>query len=99
MAAQPDIDALAVAMEALAHPTRLKVVKLLAKSSGGLPAGKIADLLGVPQSTMSTHLAKLVRAELVTTERQHTLLIQLINTTKFKAVLRRLIHLTGILGT
>ena len=36
----------------------------------GLPAGEVARLLDVPQNTMSTHLAVLARAGLISAERQ-----------------------------
>jgi ArsR family transcriptional regulator len=41
----------------------------------GMPAGGIADKLGVPNSSMSFHLAQLTRAGLITQERRHRSLI------------------------
>lgn len=59
------------ALSALAQPTRLGVFRLLMKAGlNGLPAGAIADAVGVPGNTMSTHLAILARAGLVTPRRQ-----------------------------
>lgn len=59
------------ALAALAQPTRLDAFRLLVKHEpDGLAAGEIARLLEVPHNTMSTHLAQLQRAGLVTTERQ-----------------------------
>jgi arsenate reductase len=59
------------ALTALAQPTRLIAFrKLVASHPDGLPAGKISSLCRVPHNTMSTHLAALVRAGLVTVERQ-----------------------------
>lgn len=61
------IDALA----ALAQPTRLNAFRLLMTvEPDGLPAGDVARLLEVPQNTMSTHLAILERAGLISSERQ-----------------------------
>lgn len=61
------IDALA----ALAQPTRLASFRLLIQHEpNGLPAGEVARLLDVPQNTMSTHLAILERAGLISSERQ-----------------------------
>ncbi len=61
------IDALA----ALAQGTRLDTFRLLVKHEpGGLSAGEVARRLGVPQNTMSAHLAILARAGLVRAERQ-----------------------------
>jgi ArsR family transcriptional regulator, arsenate/arsenite/antimonite-responsive transcriptional repressor len=56
---------------ALAQGTRLDAFRLLVTHEpDGLPAGEIARLLGVPHNTMSTHLATLQRANLITAERQ-----------------------------
>ena len=58
------------ALEALAHETRLSVFRLLVQSGpAGLTAGAIAEQLGARQNTMSSHLAKLHRAGIVTSER------------------------------
>ncbi|WP_426231953.1 ArsR/SmtB family transcription factor [Pararhizobium sp. DWP3-4] len=59
------------AFAALAQTTRLDAFRLLVTHEpDGLPAGEIARLLGVPHNTMSTHLATLQRADLITAERQ-----------------------------
>jgi DNA-binding transcriptional ArsR family regulator len=59
------------ALTALAQPTRLAAFRqLVASHPDGLPAGKISQGCRVPHNTMSTHLALLVRAGLVTVERQ-----------------------------
>lgn len=56
---------------ALSQPTRLEAFRLLMRTEpDGLPAGEVARLLGVPQNTLSTHLAVLVRAGLISSERQ-----------------------------
>lgn len=58
------------AFSALAQPTRLEAFRLLVKQEPeGLPAGEIARRLDVPHNTMSTHLAILARAGLVSVER------------------------------
>lgn len=55
---------------ALAQATRLEAFRLIvAGEPHGLPAGEVARRLGVPQNTMSTHLAVLARAGLVSSER------------------------------
>ncbi len=55
-----------IALQALAQPTRLQVVRLLiAAGPNGLPAGAIAERVGVQPSTLSFHLRELDRAELV----------------------------------
>lgn len=59
------------AFAALAQPTRLQAFRLLmTKEPEGLPAGEIASALAVPQNTLSTHLAILTRAGLISSERQ-----------------------------
>lgn len=59
------------ALSALAQPTRMDAFKLLVMHEPhGLPAGEVARLLDTPQNTMSTHLAILSRAGLITSERQ-----------------------------
>jgi ArsR family transcriptional regulator len=55
---------------ALSQPTRLEAFRLvMAHEPHGLPAGEVARRLGVPQNTLSTHLAVLARAGLVSAER------------------------------
>jgi DNA-binding transcriptional ArsR family regulator len=59
------------ALGALAQPTRLEVFRLLMQHEpDGLLAGDIAKRLDVPHNTMSTHLAILSRAGLITAQKQ-----------------------------
>jgi len=54
------------ALSALAQESRLKVFRLLIRAgSAGMAAGDIARALQVPHNTMSSHLAILSRANLV----------------------------------
>lgn len=54
-----------VALAALGQPTRLEIFRLLMRREPeGLPAGSIAEALGCPQNTLSSHLAILTRAGL-----------------------------------
>lgn len=56
---------------ALAQPSRMDAFKLIVMHEPeGIAAGEIAHILDVPQNTMSTHLAILSRAGLITSERQ-----------------------------
>ena len=58
-------------LSALAHETRLDAFRLLIKAApAGVPAGEIADELGVLQNTMSTHLGILERAGLIRRDRE-----------------------------
>lgn len=57
--------------EALSNETRLAAFRLLVQAGPeGLPAGEIAERLGVVQNTMSSHLYKLARAGIVVSRRQ-----------------------------
>ena len=54
------------ALAALGQPTRLGIFRLLMRHEPtGLPAGTIADTIGCPHNTLSTHLGILARAGLV----------------------------------
>jgi DNA-binding transcriptional ArsR family regulator len=58
------------ALSALAHDGRLDVFRRLVKAGPeGLPAGEIAREVGAPPSTLSTNLAILLNAGLVTARR------------------------------
>jgi len=64
------------ALSALAQEHRLKLFRLLVQAGDkGMPAGAIADALGVPNSSLSFHLAQLRKAGLILQERQHRSLI------------------------
>lgn len=58
------------ALGALAQETRLELFRLLVqRGPEGLPAGAIADALGVTPSSLSFHLQQLVHAGLITQRR------------------------------
>jgi len=64
------------ALGALAQEHRLALFRLLVQAGDqGMPAGAIADALGVPNSSLSFHLGQLRRAGLVLQERRHRSLI------------------------
>ena len=59
------------ALGALSQESRLKVFRLLIRAgTGGMAAGDIARALEVPPNTMSSHLAILSRAKLVTARKE-----------------------------
>jgi DNA-binding transcriptional ArsR family regulator len=59
------------ALAALAQPTRLAIFRLLIKHEPvGITAGVIADTIGAPHNTLSSHLAILVRAGLLRSSRE-----------------------------
>lgn len=66
-----DLHRALAAFTALAQEHRLQVFRLLMRQAPyGLPAGQISDCLGVPASTLSTHLAQLERAGLLRSWRE-----------------------------
>jgi ArsR family transcriptional regulator, arsenate/arsenite/antimonite-responsive transcriptional repressor len=76
-----------LALGALAQDTRLDTFRLLVKSEPeGVPAGELARSLGVPQNTLSAHLAILARAGLVVGERQSRSIIYRANLETFRAL-------------
>ncbi|WP_242106440.1 ArsR/SmtB family transcription factor [Aliiroseovarius subalbicans] len=59
------------ALSAMAHETRLEIVRLLVPCKGdGLPAGVLADRLGVSPSGLTFHLNALEQAGLVSSQRK-----------------------------
>jgi len=60
------IEAAVQSLAALAQESRLQVFRLLVEAGPeGLPAGEIADRLGIPASTLSFHMKALNQAGLV----------------------------------
>lgn len=56
---------------ALAQPTRLAVFRLLVQAGpDGVAAGAVAERVGVPSTTLSTHLGILSRAGLIRSRRE-----------------------------
>lgn len=75
-------------MAALAQPTRLKAYRLLvAREPDGIAAGEVARLLGVPQNTMSTHLAVLASCGLARSQRHSRSIVYRADLAAFKALL------------
>lgn len=76
---------------ALSQTTRLDTFRLLMQHEPeGLAAGEIARQLGVPQNTMSSHLAILTRARLIEPERQSRTII-------YRVVVGRIRQITSFL--
>ncbi len=64
------------ALGALAQDHRLALFRLLVQAgAGGMPAGAIAQDLGIPSSSLSFHLAHLTRAGLIQQRREGRSLI------------------------
>ncbi len=54
------------ALAALGQPSRLEIFRLLMRREPeGLPAGAVAEAIGCPHNTLSTHLAILARSGLI----------------------------------
>ncbi|MBU2647225.1 metalloregulator ArsR/SmtB family transcription factor, partial [bacterium] len=71
-----ETDKAAGCLEALSNATRLKIYRHLVRAGKtGAPVGEIQKQFNIPGSTLSHHLARLVRAELVMQERQSRTLI------------------------
>lgn len=66
-----DTEAALSSLAALAHPMRLATFRLLVRHEpDGLSTGQLAEAIGLAQSTFSTHLAVLVKAGLVVSEKR-----------------------------
>ena len=69
-------DAAVAALGALAQGARLDIFRLLVQAGpDGLPAGQIAERLGLPANTLSFHLNQLRHAGLVSFTRESRSLI------------------------
>jgi DNA-binding transcriptional ArsR family regulator len=76
------------ALAALAQPTRLAIFRLLIKHEPvGITAGVIADTIGAPHNTLSSHLAILVRAGLLRSTREGRTIIYRSNVEGMRALI------------
>jgi DNA-binding transcriptional ArsR family regulator len=83
-----DSNEIIAALAALAQTTRLEVFRrLVAAEPEGLAAGDLARALGVPQNTLSSHLAILARVGLVAADRRGRFVV-------YRAEVARLADLT-----
>jgi ArsR family transcriptional regulator, arsenate/arsenite/antimonite-responsive transcriptional repressor len=80
------------ALAALAQPTRLAIFRLLIKHEpDGITAGVIADTIGAPHNTLSSHLAILVRAGLLRSIREGRTIIYRSNVEGMRALIAFLV--------
>ncbi len=78
---------------ALSQATRLDAFRLIVRHEpDGIPAGEVARLLGVPQNTMSTHLAVLARAGLISSERHSRSIIYHVEIDRVREIASFLVH-------
>lgn len=63
-------------LEAMGNPTRLAIYQQLVKAGGdGIKVGEIKEIIDIPASTLSHHIAKLVNSGLVNQRRKGRALI------------------------
>ena len=75
-------------LSALAHPTRLGVFRLLMEAGPtGMTASAIAGSVGVPASTLSSHLALMEGAALLTARRQQRFIYYAVNLNGTRALM------------
>jgi ArsR family transcriptional regulator len=82
--------------EALAHPVRREILKLLRKRA--MSAGDLAEHFTIAKPTLSGHFTVLKNAGLVTTERQGTTIIYRLNMSVMEEALAAFAALAGLKG-
>ena len=82
--------------EALAHPVRREILKLLRKRA--MSAGELAEHFTIAKPTLSGHFAVLKTADLVTSERQGTTIIYRLNMSVMEEALAAFMALAGAKG-
>jgi DNA-binding transcriptional ArsR family regulator len=82
--------------EALAHPVRREILKLLRKRP--MSAGELAEHFTIAKPTLSGHFTVLKSADLVTTERQGTTIIYRLNMSVMEEALAAFMALAGTKG-
>ena len=81
------------ALAALAQPTRLAIFRLLVKHEPvGITAGVIAETVGAPHNTLSSHLAILVRAGLLRSSREGRTIIYRADVEGMRSVIAFLVN-------
>lgn len=82
--------------EALAHPVRREILKLLRKRP--MSAGELSEHFTIAKPTLSGHFAVLKAADLVTTERKGTTIIYQLNLSVMEEVLAAFMAIAGAKG-
>jgi DNA-binding transcriptional ArsR family regulator len=82
--------------EALAHPVRREILKLLRKRA--MSAGELAEHFTIAKPTLSGHFTVLKNADLVTTERQGTTIMYRLNMSVMEEALAAFAALAGLKG-
>lgn len=79
--------------DALAHPVRRKILKLLRERP--FSAGELAERFDLAKPTLSGHFAVLKAADLVTTERKGTSIIYRLNMSVLEEAMAALMSIAG----
>lgn len=79
--------------EALAHPVRRNILKLL--HNGAMSAGDIAAHFDLAKPTLSGHFAVLKAADLVTAERRGTTILYRLNMSVLEEALAAMMSIAG----
>lgn len=82
--------------DALAHPVRRRILKLLRRQP--MSAGEIAEKFDLAKPTLSGHFAVLKSADLVSTERKGTSIIYRIKMSVLEEAAAGLMELAGVRG-
>ncbi len=87
------IETAAHSFRALAHDIRLAAFRLLIQTgTEGLAAGRIAEQLSVPASTLSSHLARLEQAGLIYSWRDQQRILYAVDLEGLQSMLRFLLE-------
>lgn len=81
------------AFDALAHPVRRKILKLL--RVGPMSAGDLAEKFDLAKPTLSGHFAILKAADLISAERRGTSIIYRANMSVLEEVVSMLMDIAG----
>ena len=81
------------AFDALAHPVRREILKLL--RDGPRSAGELAGHFDLAKPTLSGHFAMLKNAQLVTTERRGTTILYRLNMSVMEEAIAAMMSLVG----
>jgi len=69
------LEIVAARLAELGHPTRLTIFKLLVKAGNeGISVGNIQQDIGIPGSTLSHHIAKMIKVGLIKQVRESRVL-------------------------
>lgn len=80
--------------DALAHPTRRRILEMLKR--GGMTAGALAEAFAVSKPTMSNHFAKLKAAGLIQAESRGTSVIYTLNLSAVEEVVMGFMGRLGV---